>query len=165
MGIFKVFRKYWPGKGIYGLKGTSPDVQIDSRDNMSDDMPADMPGDKRGFSRHWVSFPVIVSREDGDSEADREKAVLRDISGGGALFVSSNPENYYPGQLLKISIMLDGTNDVRARIRAEATVIRIHQQESSNGLESEKKGAGIAIQFDRSFEFERVDNNNSGPIG
>ncbi len=161
MGIFKYFRKYWPGKGIYGLKGTSPDVQIDSRDNMSDDMPSD----KRGFSRHWVSFPVIVSRGDGDSEADREKAVLRDISGGGALFVSSNPENYYPGQLLKISIMLDGTNDVRARIRAEATVIRIHQQESINGLESEKNGAGIAVQFDRSFEFERVDNNNSGPIG
>jgi len=121
--------------------------------------------DKRGFSRHWVSFPVIVSRRAGDSEAHREKSVLQDISGGGALFVSSSPENYYPGQLLYISIMLDGTNDVRARIRTEATVIRIHQHESTNGRESEKKGAGIAVQFDRSFEFERVDNNNSEPIG
>jgi hypothetical protein len=126
----------------------------------SPDREQDKPGEQRVFSRHWVSFPVIVSRPGRQDADNREKAVLRDISGGGALFISTNPENYYPGQLLKISIMLDGTEDVKARIQTEATVIRIHKEE-----DPEKKHAAIAVQFDRSFEFERIDNRDSGPIG
>lgn len=81
------------------------------------------------------------------------------------MFVSRNPENYYPGQLLNISIMLDGTNDVRAQIRTEATVVRIHHDIKAGAQASEKQVAGIAVQFDRSFEFERIDNHDSGSIG
>lgn len=130
------------------------------------DAPDHMTRDPREFSRHWISFPVIVSWGEGFiNGTDQEKTVLKDISGGGALFVSRNPENYYPGQLLHLSIMLDGTNDVRAQIRTEATVVRIHHEDKADGPASEKQPAGIAVQFDRSFEFERIDNRDSGAIG
>ncbi|MFO8111898.1 MAG: PilZ domain-containing protein [Desulfosalsimonadaceae bacterium] len=130
------------------------------------DCPDQMTREHREFSRHWVSFPVIVSWGEGfQNGTDHEKTVLKDISGGGALFVSRNPENYYPGQLLNISIMLDGTNDVRAQIRTEATVVRIHHDIKAGAQASEKQVAGIAVQFDRSFEFERIDNHDSGSIG
>ncbi len=116
--------------------------------------------DQRGFSRHWVSFPVIISREDFTGAGNQEKTILKDISGGGALFESGNPDNYYPGQLLKISIMLDGSNDVKARIRTEATVIRIHDVKTVENRGGQQ--AAIAVQFDRSFEFERIDYNDFG---
>lgn len=117
--------------------------------------------DQRGFDRYAVSFPVIISGRDVKGAENHEKTVLHDISGSGALFMSQTPEKYYPGQLLKISIMLDGTNDVRARIRTEATVIRIHHNGTlASETCTEEVPTGIAVQFDRSFEFERIDNSD-----
>ena len=155
MELFRFLKKYLP-HGIFGKTK-------DNAGNLPGDDNEEMNQDQRGFSRHWVSFPVIVSTQDSQGvesqyEMRHEKTVLKDISGGGALFVSENPDFYYPGQLLKISIMLDGTNDVRAQIRTEATVIRIHYGEKAGIQESDKQRAGIAVQFDRSFEFERIDN-------
>jgi hypothetical protein len=152
MRIFRSFYKYL-AKLISGRPKPLPDGESPGREQ-------EKPGDQRVFSRHWVSFPVIVSRSGSQDVDNQEKAVLRDISGGGALFISTNPENYYPGQLLKISILLDGTEDVKARIQTEAIVIRINKEEDPG-----KMHAAIAVQFDRSFEFERIDNRDSGPIG
>lgn len=158
MNFFRFFKKYLPGRAFRNQETLPPDPL--------DDDQSGIPREQRGFSRHWVSFPVIVSTgDDFQNGADCEKAVLKDISGGGALFVSSSPENYYPGQLLKISIMLDGTNDVKARIKTEATVIRIHYEEKAGMQAPERPAAGIAVQFDRSFEFERIDNHDFGSIG
>lgn len=155
MPFFRSFKKYLADRLFRKSKPPAEEEPAEQNKENS--------GDKRGFSRHWISFPVIVFREGGQNDAYQEKAVLKDISGGGALFASSNPENYYPGQLLNISIMLDGTNDVRARVQAEATVIRIHRNETAGG-EPEQQAA-VAVQFDRSFEFERIDNNDYGSIG
>lgn len=155
MLFFRSFKKYLADR-FFRKSKPSAEEQPDEKDKESS-------GDKRGFSRHWISFPVIVFREGSQDDAYQEKAVLKDISGGGALFVSSKPESYYPGQLLNISIMLDGTHDVRARVQAEATVIRIHREETVDG-EPEQQAA-VAVQFDRSFEFERIDNNDYGSIG
>lgn len=118
--------------------------------------------DQRGFNRYAVSFPVVISGTDVKGIESQEKTVLHDISGSGAMFVSKSPERYYPGQLLKISIMLDGTNDVRARIRTEATVVRIHHNDQPGMIAEPVPGNGIAVQFDRSFEFERIDNHDYG---
>ncbi len=154
----RFFRKYLPGRIFRKKKEQFSGLPIDDSDHMTREY--------REFPRHWVSFPVIVSWGEGvQNGSDHEKTVLKDISGGGALFVSRNPENYYPGQLLNISIMLDGTSDVRAQIRTEATVIRIHHDMKAGMQVPEKQPAGIAIQFDRSFEFERIDNHDSGSIG
>lgn len=122
------------------------------------------PSDQRGFDRYAVSFPVIVAGRDAKGMENHEKTVLHDISGSGAMFMSRSPERYYPGQVVKISIMLDGTNEVRARIRTEATVIRINRNKTDSG-DSDAPSIGIAVQFDRSFEFERIDNNDYGSNG
>ncbi len=117
--------------------------------------------DQRGFDRYAVSFPVIISGKDVKGAENHEKTVLHDISGSGAMFMSQTPGKYYPGQLLKVSIMLDGTNDVRARIRTEATVIRIHHNGTLlTEVRPDGMSTGIAVQFDRSFEFERIDNSD-----
>ncbi len=154
MGFLKFFRKYLPS-GIRGGEDQHSPVSPDAVKQVSQ-------SDQRDFSRHWVSFPIIVYRMGSENGAEGEQTVLRDISGGGALFVTSNAEYYYPGQMLKISIMLDGVGDVRARIRAEATVIRIHRGKAPARSAGE---AGIAVQFDRSFEFDRVDNHAFGSAG
>ncbi len=116
--------------------------------------------EQRGFDRYAVSFPVIVFGRDTKGADHHEKTVLHDISGSGAMFISRSPEKYYPGQVLKISIMLDGTNEVRARIRTEATVIRINRNQQDNPDAAVASSVGIAVQFDRSFEFERIDNHD-----
>lgn len=110
--------------------------------------------DQRGFNRYSVEFAVMVSGRDPQGDIYREKSFLHDISGGGAMFVTTAPEKYSPGQLLKISIFLSGTNDVRARIRTDAVVVRIHNMDEKGGPH---KHAGVAVTFDRSFEFERID--------
>ncbi len=114
--------------------------------------------DQRRFDRYSVEFAVVVSGRDNQNSAYHEKTFLHDISGNGAMFMTQAPEKYFPGQLLKISIFLTGTHDVRARIQTEASVVRIHPVEMKD---SPKKtpGAGIAVRFDRSFEFERIDNS------
>ena len=122
------------------------------------DLSNDTRHDQRRFSRHWVTFPVIVSREDFKSESNRETTILKDVSGSGALFETDNPDAYYTGQLVKISIIIEGNDDVKARIRAEASVIRIQKSETL-GPEQERPKSGVAVQFDRSFEFERIDHD------
>ncbi len=156
MGLLKFFRKYLSsGSRSRGGEDQGPPVSTDAVKQVSQ-------SDQRDFSRHWVSFPIIVYRVGAENGDEGEQTALRDISGGGALFVSPNPEYYYPGQMLKISIMLDGVGDVRARIRTEATVIRIHHGKAPGRSAGE---AGIAVQFDRAFEFDRVDNHGFGSVG
>ena len=111
--------------------------------------------DQRGFDRYSVEFAVMISGRDAKGDIYREKSFLRDISGGGAMFVTTAPGKYSPGQTLKISIFLSGTNDVRARIRTEAVVVRIHHMDENGGASAQH--TGIAVTFDRSFEFERID--------
>lgn len=111
--------------------------------------------DQRGFNRYSVKFAVMISSRDAKGGIYREKSFLHDISGGGAMFVTAAPERYSPGQMLKISIFLSGTNDVRARIRTEAVVVRIHPMDEKGGIRSQH--VGVAVTFDRSFEFERID--------
>ncbi len=157
MDFFRFFKKYWPSGGLRKRADRSTEPHGGSNAEKLD---------QRAFSRHWVSFPVIISwAGDFENEDSREKTVLQDISGGGALFVSKNPGNYYPGQLLKIAIMLDGTHDVKARIMTEATVIRIRHDIKPDAHSPDPKTARIAVQFDWSFEFERIDNHDRGSIG
>jgi len=112
---------------------------------------------KRSFNRFPIEFEVIAAFLDDDGSEFKERAELRDISGGGALFISRFSEKYYQGQILKLDIFLAGTEDVRACIKTEASVVRIHDPDSESGLESAGK-TGIAVKFHKPFEFERIDN-------
>ncbi len=111
---------------------------------------------KRSFDRFSIEFEVIVSVIDSDDHQGSERSELHDVSGGGAMFISHLPEKYYPGQLLKLDIFLAGTEDVRACIKTEASVVRVHQLEADDQEEPGVK-TGIAVKFHKPFEFERID--------
>ena len=111
---------------------------------------------KRSFDRFPIEFDVIVTVIDGTDHQDSERSELHDVSGGGAMFISRFPERYYSGQLLKLDIFLAGTEDVRACIKTEASVVRIHQLET-NDLEDPGIKTGVAVKFHEPFEFERMD--------
>ncbi|MBC2716433.1 MAG: PilZ domain-containing protein [Desulfobacteraceae bacterium] len=120
--------------------------------------PPDQKSYQRSFNRFSIEFEVIASVIDSDEHQDSERSELHDVSGGGAMFISRLPERYYPGQLLKLDIFLAGTEDVRACIKTEASVVRIHQIEL-NDLEEADTKTGIAVKFHTPFEFERIDNS------
>jgi hypothetical protein len=113
---------------------------------------------KRSFDRFSIEFEVIASVIDSAEHQGSERSELHDVSGGGAMFISRFPERYYPGQLLKLDIFLAGTEDVRACIKTEASVVRIHQLEV-NDLEGSVIKSGVAVKFHKPFEFERIDDS------
>lgn len=110
---------------------------------------------KRSFDRFPIEFEVMVSSIDRDVHHNHERSELHDVSGGGAMFISQMPEKYYPGQLLKLDIFLAGTQDVRACIKTEASVVRIHPMASREAVPGLK--TGVAVKFHQPFEFERMD--------
>lgn len=117
--------------------------------------------EQRGFSRYPVGFPVIISGNGADSAPFEEKSRLRDVSGSGAMFLTKYPARYYPGQFLRLSILLDAPKDVQARINNEAHVVRIHPQEPASPDSSCQ--TGIAVRFSCEFDFQRIDSGSSGP--
>ena len=101
---------------------------------------------------------MIATIIDGEEQHEGERSELHDVSGGGAMFVTRSPERYYPGQLLKLDIFLAGTDDVRACIKTEASVVRIHQLETDDRSTRQTR-TGIAVKFHKPFEFERMDSS------
>jgi hypothetical protein len=111
---------------------------------------------QRSFKRFPIEFEVLVTAVDGDVPFVSERSELHDVSGGGAMFISRHPEKYFLGQLLKLDIFLAGTRDVRACVKTEASVVRIHDIEENESAQSGAK-TGIAVKFHQPFEFERQD--------
>jgi len=56
-----------------------------------------------------------VYSEDAEGKKFNDKAVLKDVSGGGAKFLTKKSDMYFPGQLLKIIILLPGTDEMEAK--------------------------------------------------
>jgi len=115
--------------------------------------------DRRGFERFSMEFVVEVASKDVEEKIFNEKTVLKDISGGGAKFITRNAQRYFLGQLLDLKIYLPGTDDVKGCMKGEATVVRIDPFDSS-GIDEKNQGAGIAIEFNDWLNFERSDMEN-----
>lgn len=103
--------------------------------------------DKREFERFPVDFVLEVSAEDIEGNKYDDKTVLKNISGGGAKFITRQSAKYFLGQSLEITIYLPGTNDVNAHMRGKATVVRTYSP-SDSGVGEKRKGTGIAVRFD-----------------
>ncbi len=111
--------------------------------------------ERRAFNRFPVEFMMEVSAEDSEGNKFNEKTMLKNISGGGAKFITQQAGKYFPGQSLEMTIHLPSTIDVKACMRGTATVLRIDP--SSNKDIGEKcQGVGIGVRFDTSLHFERV---------
>jgi len=112
--------------------------------------------ERRNFARFPVEFALEVFAEDVAGNKYKDRAVLKNISGEGAMFMSKLAGKYFPGQLLETKIYLPGTDDVKALMRANATVIRIDASNNS-GSDEKSEEIGIAIRFDTPMHFERLD--------
>jgi len=102
---------------------------------------------KREFERLPIDFVEGKKFED--------KAVLEDFSGGGAKFLTKKSDMYFPGQLLEITVFLPGTDEMKAHMKAKATVVRIDPSNDSEE-DSKNRASDIAIRFATHLNFERI---------
>ena len=116
---------------------------------------------QRDYDRFPVEFEVHVTLTESNGEVLHDRAELHDISGSGALFVTRIPEKYYPQQTLQLKIYLTGTDEVRACIKSESTVVRI-QRINGDTSDGDSPLMGVAVKFNNAFEFERVGKNVFG---
>jgi hypothetical protein len=124
---------------------------------------------KRDFNRFPMDLAVMVDLPDENGGVFQDRAELRDISGSGAFFVSTMPHRYHVDQSVNLTIYLIGTDDVKARVRADASVVRIQPIEDNFFADATKGGnkgerSGIAVRFNETFAFERMDKSGDGDI-
>ncbi len=85
----------------------------------------------REFERHPLDLAVEVF------ETEKGKAIeqtyLRNISGGGACFLSSHPELYTPGQEIVLEMHLPVTAGQEALMQGRATVIWVGEPDGDDG--------------------------------
>jgi len=111
---------------------------------------------KREFERFPIDFVLEVHSKDAAGKEFVDKSSLEDISGGGAKFHTKKSVRYFPGQALNIKFFLPGTEKMKVRMGAKATVVRI---DPSNDSEKDCKSSecNIAVYFKTRLNFERVD--------
>jgi len=107
---------------------------------------------KREFERLPIDFVLEVYSENAEGKKFEDKAVLEDVSGGGAKFLTKKSDMYFPGQLLEITVFLPGTDEMKAHMKAKATVVRI---DASNDSEQDNKNpeSCIAVKFETHLSF------------
>jgi len=111
--------------------------------------------DRRAFDRFPLELVIEVTAEDTEGKVYREKALLKNISGEGVKFTTQRADKYSLGQKLEITIHLPEIDDVKARMRGEATVVRIDPPSKSRiGDQSEEMG--IAVKIRNRLYFERL---------
>lgn len=122
--------------------------------------------DKREFERFPMEFVLEVAAEDVEGKTFNEKAVLKNISGGGAKFTTQQADKYFTGQSLEMTIYLPGTNNVKGHMKGKATVVRIDPL-SDSGIGEKSRRFSVAVKFDTRLNFERLKakKNRSEPTG
>ncbi len=112
------------------------------------------PSDKREFNRFPIDFVLEISTKDIEGREFIDNAVLKDISGGGAKFLTQKPEKYFLGQSLDIYINMPGTGDVSAKMKTSATIVRIDQVDQSKS-EPKNTEVTVSIKYNAHLNFER----------
>jgi len=115
----------------------------------------DKESNKREFERLPIDFVLEVYSEDVEGIKFEDKAVLKDVSGEGAKFLTQNSDMYFPGQLLNVTILLPGTDEMEAHMKAKATVVRIDPSNDSE-KDSKNRASDIAIRFATHLNFARL---------
>ena len=111
--------------------------------------------EKRDDTRFPIDFEVELVTEDADGLKRRERSVLTSISLDDARVTSYNTERYFPGQSLELTIYLPGIEDVKACMRAKATVVRIDPLHTP-GIEEKSPEKCLTVSFDAPLYFERI---------
>jgi hypothetical protein len=117
--------------------------------------------DRRNFDRFPITFQMEVAAEDSKGKKYQDNAVLENISGEGAKFITQQADKYFPGQSLELIIHLPDSDEVKAQMRGKATVIRIDPSANSVA-EGKSQIISIAVKLDTPLHFERDDVNIQG---
>ena len=117
--------------------------------------------ERRAFNRFPVEFVMEVVAEDIEGKKFNEKTMLKNISGGGAKFIAQQAGKYFLGQSLELTIHLPTTSDVKACMRGTASVLRIDPSRNKD-IGEKSQEVGIAVRFDTSLHFERVNVKRQG---
>jgi hypothetical protein len=111
--------------------------------------------ENREFKRHAIDFMLEVSGEYTAGNKYKDKAIVVNVSGEGAMFITRLADKYFLDQSLELIIYLPGTDDVNARMRGKVTVVRIESLVDS-GIKEKDQRISIAVRLDMPFCFERV---------
>ena len=111
--------------------------------------------DRRKFDRLPIDFVLEVYSENVEGKKVEDNAVLKDVSGEGAKFLTQKPDMYFPGQLLNVTNLLPGTDEMEAQMKAKAIVVRIDPSNDSEE-DSKNRASDIAIRFATLLNFERI---------
>jgi hypothetical protein len=106
---------------------------------------------RRKSKRVLVDFILEVSANDIEGNEYIDSTVLRNVSAGGAKFITHQAGKYFLGQPLEITIYLPRTDDVHACLKGTATVVRTYSQKAPDAGE-ESEGMGVAVSFDDSLK-------------
>jgi len=112
--------------------------------------------DRRNFDRFPITFRMEVAAKDSEGKKYQENTVLKDISGEGAKFIPQQAGKYFPGQSLELTIHLPDSDEVKARMRGKATVIRLDPS-SNSVIDGKSQTISIAVKLDTPLHFERDD--------
>jgi hypothetical protein len=112
--------------------------------------------DRREGSRFRIDLITQVTAKSADGETFSEKTVLRNMSGGGANFITRQADRYFQGQQLDIRIDLPGTVDLAASLQGTATVSRIEPLPDSGPRQAARQYA-VAVVIAAPLEFVRID--------
>lgn len=106
-----------------------------------------MEQEKRLFKRLERQIIFLVEGEDSDGRSFMEKATALNLSGGGALFITTCVDNYFMDQVLDVRVVLPETPEVRGVLNATAKVVRLSKTTEDVTLSNgEKHRIGICFQ-------------------
>jgi hypothetical protein len=112
--------------------------------------------ERREDSRFRIELITQVTAKGADGKTFKEKTLLRNMSGGGANFITSQADRYFQGQPLNIKIDLPGTVDLMASLQGVATVSRIEQLPVSDPWQATRRFA-VAVVIAVPLRFVRQD--------
>jgi hypothetical protein len=110
--------------------------------------------DNRAFPRLRTDFVMEVVAEAPSGGKCVDRALLWDVSGGGAKFMTEDARGYFPGQAIEIAICLPGTSDTGACMKGKGTVLRVESSIAKDGKKTNQ--AAIAIRINEPLHLERL---------
>lgn len=116
--------------------------------------------ERREYSRFRIELITHVTAKSADGEIFREKTALRNMSGGGASFITRQAGRYFHGQQLDIRIDLPGTVDLAAALQGTAMVSRIEPLPDPDLQHADRRYA-VAVVIALPLQFIRKDAGKS----
>ena len=112
--------------------------------------------ERREDNRFRIDLITLVTAKSAGGKSFREKTLLRNMSGGGANFITRQADRYFQGQQLNIKIDLPGTVDLKASLQGTATVSRIEPLSVSGPRQAVRRYA-VAVVIAVPLQFIRKD--------